>query len=265
MKNFLISILLLLSTCNSAYSQIRIGTFGDSITMGSGFKLTISEVEYERLLGYRYTLIDHFEKDGFDVDMVGLWGEENGSSWTIGEEAFIRDNNYLLKDEIDTDHTGWGGATAGALIDYFIQIDGAEQLFPTPNEDGSSMIIHIGTNNFNDPIDETISYVESFIDYMYEHDPTVNLIICQIIPNTYFINGNLFVDQYNAALKVLVEDLSETQGNLLLVDLNTPLRENWSLLSSDGLHPNNQGYDLMGWRVYSAMLNNNIISVSCGN
>ena len=97
MKNFLISILLLLSTCTSAYSLIRIGTFGDSITMGGRFKLTISEVEYENLLGYRYFLIDHFEMDGFDVDMVGLWGEESGSAWWVGEEARFNDNNYIKR------------------------------------------------------------------------------------------------------------------------------------------------------------------------
>jgi hypothetical protein len=267
-KIFFISILLLLITCNSAYSSIRIGTFGDSITVGSGFNLTISEVQYIKLGAYRYFLLDYFVGDGLvvgdglEVDMVGLWGEESGTAWWVGEEARYNDNNYRLKDQIDTDHIGWGGAPAGALIDYFIQIDGAEQLFPKPNEDGSSMIIHIGTNNLNDPIDETISHVERFIDYMYEHDPTVNLIICQIIPNTYFANGNLHVDQYNDALKVLVEDLSENKENLFLVDLNTPLRENWSLLSSDGLHPNNQGYGIMGWGVYSAMLNNNIISIN---
>jgi lysophospholipase L1-like esterase len=247
-KIFLISILLFLSTCNSAYSLIRIGTFGDSITMGNGFKLTISEVEYVRLGGYRYFLLDYFEGDGFNVDMVGLWGKEQGYAdyWEIGEEALKWDNNYMLTG-VDMDHTGWGGASAGTLVDYFILSGGAEQLFPKDDQTGpgSSMIIHIGTNNINDPIDESISHVGRLIDYMDEHDPTINLIICQIIPRTDDPGSNFLIDQYNVALNDLVNELSQTQDNLFLVDLNTPLRENWELLTADKLHPNNQGYSIM--------------------
>ncbi len=265
-KIFLISILLLLSTFSSAYSSIRIGTFGDSITMGAGFHLTIDDVEYSNLGSYRYFLIDYFETGGFDVDMVGLWGKEQGYAeyWEIGAEAFKWDINHQLNEVMDMDHTGWGGASAGPLIDYFIQIDGAAQLFPIPNEEGSSMIIHIGTNNINESIDNSTSHVERLIDYMYEHDPTVNLIICQIIPSTYLPTHNYLIDQYNVALNDLVNELSQTQDNLFLVDLNTPLRENWELLTADTKHPNNQGYSIMAYNLYMAMLHNDIIPIPCG-
>ena len=267
MKNFLISILLLLSTCTSAYSLIRIGTFGDSITMGNGFKLNISGVEYVRLGGYRYFLLDYLEGDGFNVDMVGLWGKEQGYAeyYEIGEEALKWDNNYMLKDVMDLDHTGWGGASAGPLVDYFILSDGAEQLFPKDNQTGpgSSMIIHIGTNNINNFMDE-ISHVERLIDYMYVHDPAVNLIICQVIPKTDDPATNILIDQYNVALNDLVNVTYQAQDNLFLVDLNTPLRENWGLLTDDTIHPNNQGYSIMAYNLYMAMLHNDIIPIPCG-
>jgi hypothetical protein len=265
-KIFLISILLLLSTCNPAYSLMRIGTFGDSITMGTGFHLVIDDVEYERLGGYRYFLLDYFEGDGFNVDMVGLWGKEQGYAgvWEIGEEALKWDNNYMLTG-VDMDHTGWGGASAGPLVDYFILSDGAEQLFPKDNQTGpgSSMIIHIGTNNINNYSVE-ITKLERLIDYMYVHDPAVNLIICQIIPRTDDPGANFLIDQYNVALNDLVNDLSLTQDNLFLVDLNTPLRENWGLLTADAIHPNNQGYSIMAYNLYMAMLHNDIIPIPCG-
>jgi hypothetical protein len=263
-KIFLISILLFLITGNSAYSFIRIGTFGDSITLGNGFKTTIDDVERSNLGGYRYSLVDYFERGGFDVDMVGLWGKEPGDAYWYGEEASYKDNNYLLAGEMDMDHTSWGGAQAEYFIDYFIDIDAAEQLFPIPNQEGSSMIIHIGTNNVNAPIDESISHVERLIAYMDEHDPTVNLIICQIIPSTYSPFFNFSIDLYNDALQILVDDLSETQENLFLVDLNTPLRENWELVTADKLHPNNQGYRIMADILYMAMLYNDIIPSTCG-
>jgi lysophospholipase L1-like esterase len=264
-KIFLIS-MLLLSTTTSGYSFIRIGTFGDSITKGAGFNLVTCGSSYKDLGSYRYYLIPRLEEANIPIDMVGLWGDKNGESWVIGEEARMNDNNWMLSDILDMDHTGWGSITAEGLVDYLIQVDAAEQLFPKPNPVGSIAILHIGTNDalLGSSIEETIYNVRNFIVYMTEHDPTISLIICQILP-TRNLELNFWIDAYNLQLNELVKEMSETQNNIHLVDMNTPMRAIWDLMSIDNLHPNCDGYLLMASTLFSFLMNQGIIQpITCG-
>jgi hypothetical protein len=268
LKTIILSILfvIFLTTDVAGDSPIRIGTFGDSITKGAGFNLATCGRTYNNLGSYRYYLIPMLEKANIPHDMVGLWGAEDGDSWIIGEEALINDNNWMMSDILDMDHTGWGGINAEGLADYLIQVNGAEQLFPKPNPAGSIAILHIGTNDTlqGSPVEETIYNVRGFIEYMTAHDPTIHLIICQIVPNTFQSDHSFWVDAYNLQLKELVEEMSETQNNLHLVDMNTPMRNSWHLMSTDNLHPNSDGYLLMASILFPFLMNQGIIQPTCG-
>jgi lysophospholipase L1-like esterase len=268
LKTIILSILfvIFLTTNVAGDSPIRIGTFGDSITMGAGFNLVTCGRSYDHLRSYRYYLIPMLEEVNIPHDMVGLWGNKNGESWVIGEEARINDNNWMMSDILDMDHTGWGGITAEGLVDYLIQVDAAEQLFPKPNPVGSIAILHIGTNDawLGSSIEETIYNVRNFIVYMTEHDPTISLIICQILPARN-LELNFWIDAYNLQLNELVKEMSETQNNIHLVDMNTPMRDIWDLMSIDNLHPNSDGYLLMASTLFSFLMNQGIIQpTTCG-
>jgi len=169
----------------------------------------------------------------------------------------------MMSDILDMDHTGWGGISAEGLVDYLIQAFVAYQLFPKPNPLGSIAILHIGTNDTlqSSSVEETIYNVRGFIKYMTAHDPTIHLIICQIVPKS---DHSFWVDAYNLQLKELVEEMSETQNNLHLVDMNTPMRNSWHLMSTDNLHPNSDGYLLMASILFSFLMNQGIIQPTCG-
>lgn len=268
LKTIIPSILfvIFLTTDVAGDSPIRIGTFGDSITSGIGFNLVTCGLAYTDLGGYRYFLTTMLEKGNLPHDMVGLWGADYGEAWFIGEESRFNDNNWMMSDMLDMDHTGWGGITAEGLINYLIQVDSAEQLFTKPNPPGSIAILHIGTNDTiqGSSVEETIYNVRRFIDYMTVHDPTIHLIICQILPNHRELGYSSWVNAYNLELKELVEEMSQTQNNLNLVDMNTPMKDIWHLMSIDKIHPNYDGYHLMASILLAFFMNQGMTQITCG-
>jgi lysophospholipase L1-like esterase len=275
LKTIILSILFVIFLITDVAGQdspIRIGTFGDSITMGAGFNLATCGAAYTSLGSYRYYLIPMLEYANVPHDMVGLWGKTPGAAWVIGEEARVNDNNWMYPDTSDLDHTGWGGVASKALVDYLIQVGAAEQLFPKPNPVGSIAILHIGSNDailhtlLGGPlvisVDEAIYNVARFIVYMTAHDPTIHLIICQIVPNHWQIDRSEWVDAFNLELKELVEEMSVTVNNLYLVDMNTPMRDIWQEMSDDTLHPNNDGYLLMASTLFSFLMDQGIMQIT---
>lgn len=255
MKKLILVIAISLLLSNPAHTQtIRVGGIGDSITVGSGYRLvTCGQTIDDRVGSYRFLLQKLLAESGVAVDMVGIWGREEGYSCCIGEVGHLGDNNWLAQNLYDTDHTGWGGIQTFQMVDFFISANGAERLFPKPNPIGSVLIVHLGTNDRYNPISETVGHINRLIEYMTEYDQTVKIIICQITPA---YDAESYTDNYNLAVKNLVESLS--QDNLLTVDLNTPLK-NRPELFDDVVHPNKAGYEFMANLLHSEMINHVIV------
>jgi lysophospholipase L1-like esterase len=258
MKKLILVIAISFLLSNPAYTQIRVGGIGDSITLGTGYRLVTCGQTIAGAVGsYRFFLQKFLAKSGVAVDMVGIWGREDGDAQVIGEETRWNDNNWLAQDLYDTDHTGWVAIQTKEMVDFFISVNGAERLFPKPNPIGSALIVHLGTNDKGNPISKTVGHINRLIEYMTEYDQTVKIIICQIVPT---LTVETHTDNYNLALKNLVESLS--QDNLLTVDLNTPLK-NRPELYNDLIHPNKDGYESMAILLYLAMTKH-LITVTCG-
>ncbi|MBD3289895.1 DUF4038 domain-containing protein, partial [candidate division KSB1 bacterium] len=220
-----------------AFGQLKIMPLGDSITQG---ELQIFNSDppkayhsNERLIGpradgalgiletnggYRIPLTQILADAGWDLDMVG-------------ERDFGGGN-----------HEGYPGYMTSDIIPLLPDILDAN------NPD--IVLLHIGTNDLPFPIDADSCFqnIRIIIDMIHEFNPTVKVILAQIIPCLQ--NTDLGVRRYPAIIELneLLPRIAASRSYVSLIDMWTPFTEydNWEHeLMSSTWHPNDAGYQLM--------------------
>ncbi|MCB9206477.1 MAG: hypothetical protein H6611_04010 [Ignavibacteriales bacterium] len=207
----------------------KIMPLGDSIT--DGYLLPISSNERD---GYRKHLQEIIINNGLLFDFVG----------SVESGTFI-----------DKQHEGHGGWHARHWYPNFkYDMNSHINLFLNLNNP-DIILLHIGTNdigeyydNRNDNnIDTTVSDVSDLIDSIYVFNPEIKIILAKIINRTDDINSNInesiTTSQYNNALFNMILARQEYGTKLFIVDQESAL--NYPSDLSDGVHPNQSGYDKM--------------------
>jgi lysophospholipase L1-like esterase len=120
---------------------------------------------------------------------------------------------------------------------------------PLPNPAGSRVLLHAGTNDLLDglSIADAVDNVEDTITLIDAHDPSIDIYVALIVPNTISAEDDLITD-YNNALTDRLVILQQTKSNLFIVDMNSALKQNpfWRTeYMADSVHPNNAGYAVM--------------------
>ncbi|MGI5238136.1 ricin-type beta-trefoil lectin domain protein [Dactylosporangium sp. CA-139066] len=189
---------------------VKIMPLGDSITDG-----------YNVPGGYRIQLWQRLAAGGYLTDFVG--SGSNGPS-NLGDHDHEGHSGWRI-DQIDANIVGWLQAYAPRTI-----------------------LLHIGTNDMNQNYDiaNAPARLSALIDKIRANDPTVELFVAQITPESDPTLESR-VQAYNAAIPGIV---AQKGSHTHLVDMHSAIT---TADLADGVHPNAGGYNKMGDRWFSAL------------
>jgi lysophospholipase L1-like esterase len=203
----------------SCTQPVRIMPLGDSITRGS----SATAPQVNLFISYRRDLYKSLTAKGYQLDFVGSSDDSQN------------DGSYYS--DFDRDHEGWGGQR-----DEFIAANIYGWLTNNPAD---IVLLHIGTNDMNQPTPDTDpSGVEAILDEIDRYDEGILVIIARIIdqvphdPDTVTFNNN-------------VEDMLDLRtGDLIWrVNMETGAGINYDIYPDgdmlDYLHPYSTGYTKM--------------------
>jgi hypothetical protein len=214
-----IMLLILVAVASRAAAQTRIMPLGDSITEAeSGFA------------SYRYWLWHALLDAGHDVDLVGsMSGVYNGPP---------------LFNDFDQDHEGhWGWRVDEVLA----QLPGwAAAAQP------EIVLLHLGHNDLwqGQGVAGTITELEAVISALRTANPTVTVLIAEVIPATPTALSE--IPALNAEVATLATSLTTVPSPVIAVDHWTgfdPVLETY-----DGVHPNQAGEQKMSATWFAALV-----------
>lgn len=192
------------STTHAQSAGLRLMPIGDSIT--AGYRSTTGN-------GYRGPLYPELINQGDALDFVG--SQRSGV-------MFDPDNEGYYGDRIDQ----ISGLINGELALY------------QPNV----VLLHIGTNDLgqNYQVSTAPARLASLIDQIIADDPTVTVLVAQLIPNsTASVESDIVA--YNTQIPAIVQARVNAGKHVSMVSMSALTTADLS----DGLHPNDGGYQKM--------------------
>jgi lysophospholipase L1-like esterase len=210
-----------------ASGTCKILPLGDSITWGQNYDG-----------GYRVKLFSNTITDKKNITYVGKLS--NGPS-TVSGATFPQNNEG---------HLGWviqqiddivtGKATDANYSGKKMMVDQAPNI----------VLLHAGTNDTSRSPTGMTDRLGALIDHIVEDGPNVLLVVTTIIPIKQGSYGTVG-ETYNNAIPAVVQKRIDAGKHIILVDMfkNFPSSD----LSSDGVHPNQQGYEWMAGVWYDAI------------
>jgi lysophospholipase L1-like esterase len=190
---------------------------GDSITFG---------INYEG--SYRVELFKKAVTANQKITFVGT--QSNGPAMAPGTTVPFPKN-----------HEGWSGYTIA-----MIQGKAASDVQYGPH----MILVHAGTNDtyMGDPTGAP-ARLSSFVDYLTTTFPNALVVVAKIIP---YPAQTANVKLINDSIPSMVQSKVSAGKHVTMVDLNTGFQTS-TMLSSDGIHPNQTGYNWMGDTWYATV------------
>lgn len=202
---------------------VRILPLGDSLTLGFGSATEGAGTEG----GYRVRLAELLAAAGVDFDFVG--------SQSHGPASLA-----------DKDHEGYNGYSVAQV---------GEMAGPAlAAYDPAIVLLLAGTNDQitfvppSQPPAGAAEDMEALLEQLHSASPAIRIIVAKVIPLSFNAEG---VEEFNALLDPLVERQRERGVHVELVDMYAIGTE---LLSADGIHPTQEGYDRMAEIWYPAIM-----------
>jgi hypothetical protein len=195
---------------------------GDSITYG---------IQYAG--AYRVELFSDAVKDHKNITFLGDPSLADGPA-TVDGVPFPPDNQG---------HSGW-------TIDQIAGLVPTPALQPIPD----IILLMAGTNDMystTQPVAQAPTRLGALLDKIVAAAPNALLVVAQITP----LQNSAWETQvvtYDAALPAVVAARASAGKHILLVDMHTGFQVS-TMLSSDGIHPNQTGYNHMGDVWYAAI------------
>jgi lysophospholipase L1-like esterase len=196
---------------------------GDSITQGQGG----NDVAAAQA-SYRYWLYKQLQYGGFSPDFVGS---------QVGHfDGLPRYTNF------DLDHEGHWGYTADEVL---ANIDAWAAARP------DVVLLHLGTNDIlaEQPNEQTIEEIGQVIDALRAANPSVRIVLAQIIPSQFFMPPGQ--QDLNLRLAALAAAKTTPQSPIVIVNQSTGFSEFTD--TYDGVHPNESGEKKMAERWMGAL------------
>jgi lysophospholipase L1-like esterase len=208
--------------CPTDGSNCKVLPLGDSITFGIQFAGA-----------YRVQLFQDAVTDHKKLTFVGDSTLANGPT-TVAGMPFPPNNQG---------HSGW-------------TIDQIKGIVPTPalSANPDIILLMIGTNDMysqSQPVAQAPQRLGVLLDAIVMGDPHALLVVAQITP-LQNATSEANVMTYNAAIPALVQSRASAGKHIVLVDQHTGFQIT-TMLSSDGVHPNQTGYNHMGDVWYAAI------------
>ncbi|KAI0422905.1 SGNH hydrolase-type esterase domain-containing protein [Xylaria grammica] len=170
--------------------------------------------------GFRKTLRGDLAKLGVPINMVG--SQRNGEM-------------------PDNDMEAYGGNRISQIHSH------AEKI--VPKQQPNVFVINVGTNNVLQYKDTDVAgeHMEAFIDYLLEASPRATVVLSTLLTNTVPNREPLILD-INRQFRELYQKYENK--TVVLAELHPseglPGRPTTDDISSDGSHPTDQGYEIMG-------------------
>jgi acyl-CoA thioesterase-1 len=205
------AVAILASPAAAEDKTVKIMPLGDSITQGFRGKDS-----------YRRGLWLKLKEKGLDIDFVGSLKENY-----LGRAAHT---------DFDMDHEGHYGWRTDQVL---AEINGWAKDAPA-----DIVLIHLGTNDLGlgQDIDETVDELRQIIEIIKKHNPTVTIIVAQIIP-VASIQGSQQIRVFNSRLPKMAESMTTESSKVVVADLFTgfdPWKDTY-----DNIHPNAAGNEKM--------------------
>ncbi len=195
----------------SAHAQsagLRVMAVGDSITAG------YQNIPTNSNNGYRGPLYNELISQGDALDFVG--SQRHGVMFDPDSEGYY-----------------------GKRIDEVVALTSGEFALYQPNV----VLLHLGTNDLGQgyQVSTAPARLGAFIDQIIAADPTVTVIVAQIICNKD-PNIQTLTDSYNAQIPAIVQARANAGKHVFMVSMSalTPTVD-----LSDNIHPNDGGYQKM--------------------
>jgi len=234
-KRFLFtSFILLVITLGMNAQSVRIMPLGNSITFDqNSLDKTNPRNDADRI-SYRYRLYQQLYDEGYIFDYVG------------SENAGL---NYFQNTELD-DNAGFPAIETWQLANLinsgYNEVTGYYEC-PGPYLSYYSadiILIHIGTND----LIESASEVEDLLDNIRYFDPDVHILVARIVNRR---NYHSATTTFNNNVELMVNMRGDPR--IRMVNMETGAGINYSTDMIDDLHPNQNGYNKMGEKWFSAI------------
>lgn len=208
----------LLRRVSNAIRRVYAYNEGSSITYGGGSPFCPLGAPAKRCNGYRKSLYESLIGRGNKIEFVG------GTS--AGDFAQPRCEGHR-----------------GERIDEITE-NSLEGINAAPN----IVLLHAGTNDAKDQqadYPNAHSHLRGLISLIYEASPDALLFLCTIIPAdpSRYNQTASHIPDFNSKIPDLVAHFESRNKKIRLVDMNREFEVEKHL--SDGLHPNNEGYEIM--------------------
>src|SRR5690606_21410790 len=110
------------------------------------------------------------------------------------------------------------------------------------------ILLHAGTNDFREQSNGMSMRLADCVDALTDAAPDALLVVSSLIP--YTSQNNASVDAYNATIEPMVQERADAGAHIIFVDQFSAVPIS---LMPDTVHPNTEGYTLMGQRWYEAI------------
>jgi lysophospholipase L1-like esterase len=203
---------------------VRIMPLGDSITWGQTAPVSTPG-------GYRLPLYQLLTADGFNVEMVG-------TVWANGALNLPQEN-----------HEGWQGYRIDQIASGFLTWVNA---VPTPDV----ILLLIGTNDYGQNYDTATATnrLDQLIGLIATNLPNTKLVVSSVLLRTDSATVNNEIQTtFNPYIPGIVAAHAALGQQVYFIDLNSVIGA--ADLGTDGLHPNQTGYNIMGTNWYNTVIN----------
>jgi lysophospholipase L1-like esterase len=217
--------------CPAPPKTCRVLPLGDSITYGLGSTLGG---------GYRVPLFAAAVAGGLHLGFVG--SQANGPAVVSGE-PFPRSHDGYIGYTIEA-----GGGRRGLAPVVYNIVRGAQP---------HVILLMIGVNDVGLGLGtgpEIAGRLGAMLETVFMVAPAATVLVAQITPNTVTAEAPL-LDAYNLALLDVAAQQVNEGHHVQIVDVHDAFtaRADWPSLLSDGVHPNDAGYVVMGDAWFAAL------------
>jgi hypothetical protein len=221
--------------CPTNGDPCKVLPLGDSITYGL-ITVTADQASSDPSIngkdshgGYRVELYKKAVAGNKNITFVG--SQMNGPTMAAGTTV-----------PFPKSHEGWSGYTISMIL--------AKAMANDASYKPHIVLLHAGTNDtyMSDPSGAP-SRLSSAVDSLTTEFPDALIVVAKIIPYpSQAANVNLI----NQSISSMVQSKVAAGKHVVMADLNTGFQTS-TMLSGDGVHPNQTGYDWMGDTWYAAI------------
>jgi lysophospholipase L1-like esterase len=204
--------------------SVRIMPLGDSITWGQTAPVSSPG-------GYRLPLYTLLTASGYNAQFVG-------TVWANGAVNLPQEN-----------HEGWQGYRIDQIASGFLGWVNA-----VPSVD--VILLLIGTNDYGQGYDTATATnrLDQLIQLMATNQPSAKIVVSSVLPRTDSASINTAIQTtFNPYIPSIVAAHAALGQQVYFIDLSSVVGT--SDLGTDGLHPNQTGYNIMGTNWFNVVTN----------